>query len=54
LSAKEKTALVDLLKNGLTDCRVEMEQAPFDHPSLDLPNGPSLPAVGAAGVGACP
>jgi cytochrome c peroxidase len=54
LSAKEKTALVDLLKNGLTDCRVEMEQAPFDHPSLDLPNSPSLPAVGAAGVGACP
>jgi cytochrome c peroxidase len=54
LSANEKAALVDFLKNGLTDCRVAMQQAPFDHPSLDLPNASSLPAVGAAGVGSCP
>jgi hypothetical protein len=38
----------------LTDCRVEKEQAPFDHPSIDVANGPSLPAVGAAGTGTCP
>lgn len=47
-------ALVDLLENGFTDCRVEKEQGPFDHPSLDVPNGPRLPAVGAAGTGPCP
>jgi cytochrome c peroxidase len=40
---------------GLTDCRVQNELAPFDHPSLVVPNGPSLDAVGAAGNGnACP
>ena len=33
----------------LTDDRVRFSRAPFDHPSLDVPNGPSLPAVGAAG-----
>jgi cytochrome c peroxidase len=49
LSASEKAALVDFLTNGLTDPRVEKEQAPFDHPSLDLPNGAPLQAVGAAG-----
>jgi cytochrome c peroxidase len=47
-------ALVEFLTNGLTDCRVENERAPFDHPSLEVPNGPSIPAVGAAGHGACP
>jgi cytochrome c peroxidase len=52
--AGERAALVDFLRNGLTDCRVENERAPFDHPSLDLPNGPSLPATGAAGKGYCP
>jgi hypothetical protein len=46
--------IVDFLTNALTDCRVEKERAPFDHPSLDVPNGPSLPATGAAGYGACP
>jgi cytochrome c peroxidase len=47
----EKAALVDFLRNALTDCRVEGEQAPFDHPSLPLPNARygDLPAVGAAG-----
>ncbi|WP_394839442.1 hypothetical protein LVJ94_21380 [Pendulispora rubella] len=50
----EAAALVDFLTNGLTDCRTENERAPFDHPSLTVPNGPSLPAVGADGHGACP
>ena len=54
LSASEKAALVDFLTNATTDCRVEKEQGPFDHPSMAVPNGTSLPAVGAAGVGACP
>jgi cytochrome c peroxidase len=40
------SALVDFLQNGLTDCRVANDQAPFDHPSLVVPNGPSLPATG--------
>ena len=45
----------DFLANGLTDCRVEHEMAPFDHPALEIPNGPSLPARGASGDGAvCP
>ena len=45
----------DFLANGLTDCRVEHETAPFDHPALEIPNGPSLPARGASGDGAvCP
>jgi cytochrome c peroxidase len=40
------SALVDFLQNGLTDCRVAREQAPFDHPSLVVSNGISLPATG--------
>lgn len=52
LDARKQQELVDFLRNGLTDLRVECEQAPFDHPSLDVPNGPALPAVGAAGI--CP
>jgi cytochrome c peroxidase len=46
----------DFLANGLTDCRVEHELAPFDHPSLEIPNLPApLPARGAAGDGTiCP
>jgi len=50
----EAEALIDFLSEGLTDCRTEKERAPFDHPSLDVPNGPSLSAVGAAGKGTCP
>jgi hypothetical protein len=53
-------ALVDFLADGLTDSRVALEQGPFDHPSLRVPNGsptanPKLdvfivvPAVGAEG-----
>jgi len=52
-SAGEKTALVDFLTNALTDCRTEKEAAPFDHPALPLPNGTGVPAIGAAGTGAC-
>lgn len=54
LDAGDQSALVDFLTNGLTDCRVENEQAPFDHPSLAPMNGASLNAVGAAGKGSCP
>jgi cytochrome c peroxidase len=53
LRGADRAAIVDFLMNGLTDCRVEKEGAPFDHPSLPLPNGTALPAVGAAGTGAC-
>jgi cytochrome c peroxidase len=38
LTDDEKTALVAFLKT-LTDERVRWERAPFDHPSLKLPNG---------------
>jgi hypothetical protein len=41
------------MENALTDCRVEKKKAPFDHPELPLANGPTLPAVGAAGIGPC-
>jgi cytochrome c peroxidase len=44
----EIDALVSFLRS-LTDERVRMESAPFDHPELPLPNGRSLPPVGAAG-----
>ena len=53
LSAGDQTALVDFLRNGLTDCRVENQLAPFDHPALSLPNGDALPALGADGTGPC-
>jgi cytochrome c peroxidase len=54
LKANEQAALVDFLTNGLTDCRVAKDRAPFDHPSLTPPNGAALPATGVAGLGACP
>jgi len=54
LDAGDQAALVDFLTNGLTDCRVERQRAPFDHPSLAPTNGAALPAVGAGGVGSCP
>jgi cytochrome c peroxidase len=53
LSASDKAALVDFLQNALTDCRVAKLNAPFDHPSIDLPNGASMPATGAGGTGLC-
>ncbi|MEQ1591969.1 MAG: cytochrome c peroxidase [Thiobacillaceae bacterium] len=39
LTEQQKSDLVDFLRNGLTDKRVACEQAPFDHPSLRIPNG---------------
>jgi cytochrome c peroxidase len=54
LDSVDQAALVEFLTNGLTDCRVEKERAPFDHPALVVPNGASLPAVGASGTGSCP
>jgi len=38
LSSDDKKALVAFLKS-LTDDRVRWEKAPFDHPSLQIPNG---------------
>jgi len=53
--ATGRANVIDFLADGLTDCRVEHELAPFDHPALSLPNGTPLPAVGARGDGtACP
>ena len=48
LTAANKDELVDFML-ALTDERVRTEKAPFDHPSLAVPNGPSLPAVGMDG-----
>jgi cytochrome c peroxidase len=53
LSDAEKAALVDFMV-ALTDERVRWERAPFDHPSLELPNGPYMPAVGATGRSSAP
>ncbi len=53
LDADDQGALVDFLENGLTDCRVAMNAAPFDHPSLTVTHGPDMPAVGRAGTGPC-
>lgn len=50
LSSAEKDALVAVML-AMTDERVRFERQPFDHPSLYVPNGPNLPAVGAAGRG---
>ena len=49
LSSTQKANLVEFLL-GLTDERVRFERAPFDHPSLNVPNGPSLGPVGAGGL----
>jgi len=46
LSSEDKAALVDFLQNALTDCRVANAEAPFDHPSIDPPNGVLIPATG--------
>jgi cytochrome c peroxidase len=53
LTSEEKDALIDFMANGLTDCRVEKQRAPFDHPELVVVNGPHLPAVGRNGIGPC-
>ena len=55
LGSSDKANLVDFLTNGLTDCRTANEQAPFDHPSLNLPNNDGHPPVLATGgVHTCP
>jgi len=46
LSSSDISALVDFMQNGLTDCRVAKEQAPFDHPALPLNGGANRPATG--------
>ena len=57
LTAAQRRAVVAFLL-ALTDERVRLQQAPFDHPQLFIPNGDStpgidntfeLPATGAAG-----
>jgi len=48
LSTTEKANVVAFLKS-LTDDRVRFSKAPFDHPSLNVPNGPVLPAIGKDG-----
>jgi len=53
LNPTERRALVDFMANALTDCRVEKQRAPFDHPEIFVPNGPHVPAVGAEGTGPC-
>jgi cytochrome c peroxidase len=53
LTSFEKAALVDFMRNGLTDCRVLKQRAPFDHPELPVPNGTNLAAVGRDGIGPC-
>lgn len=52
-SSADQTALVDFLRDGLLDCRVDKQRAPFDHPEIVLPNGPTLGATGMAGLGSC-
>ncbi|MCI0569761.1 MAG: cytochrome-c peroxidase [Myxococcaceae bacterium] len=44
----EQAALVAFMK-ALTDERVRLQKAPFDHPELVLPDGQRIPAVGAGG-----
>ena len=48
LSDTDKANLVAFLKST-TDERVRFAKAPFDHPSLVVPNGPNVPAVGKDG-----
>jgi hypothetical protein len=64
-SADDEAAVVAFLKS-LTDERVRSQSAPFDHPSLTVPNGMvmmngvlteqtiTIPATGAAGGAAMP
>jgi cytochrome c peroxidase len=52
LSDNEKSELVQFMLE-LTDERVRCERAPFDHPSLFLPDGEPKPAVGSEGLTDC-
>ena len=49
LTVAERADLVAFLRDALTDPRVTWEQAPFDHPSLDLPDGHIGDTVNVAG-----
>jgi len=49
LTPSQERDLVAFLLS-FTDRRVQFKRAPFDHPSIDIPYGPSLPAVGARGM----
>lgn len=46
LSIGEKKDLVDFMRAGLLDARVLNQSAPFDHPSLTVPNGHLVDANG--------
>jgi cytochrome c peroxidase len=47
LTLQEKSDLVNFLRNGLLDPRTLAQMAPFDHPSLMVPNGhPADPNTG--------
>ncbi|MCX6021542.1 MAG: hypothetical protein NTZ05_07395, partial [Chloroflexi bacterium] len=48
LNANDINDLVAFLGRPLTDPRVASQQAPFDHPSLNPPDGPQLAATGGA------
>jgi len=48
LTSGDEEALVAFLLT-LTDNRVECEKKPFDHPSIVIPNGPSITQVGQGG-----
>jgi cytochrome c peroxidase len=48
LTEADKNALVAFILT-LTDERVRCERKPFDHPSIDIPNGPSITEVGENG-----
>ncbi len=51
LSEEEFGALVEFLREGLTDHRVELQLAPFDHPALPFPSGVLMQATGGSSVG---
>ena len=56
INQTQKNQLVDFLRNGLTDPRVQKQSAPFDHPQLTVPNGHNGTAdndlvIGATGAG---
>jgi cytochrome c peroxidase len=54
VKGEDREPLTAFLSHALLDCRVELERAPFDHPSLPLPNRAPLAAVGREGFGPCP
>ena len=46
LTDQEKIDLVDFLRNAITDSRTLNQSAPFDHPSLLVPNGHPVDSTG--------